>query len=179
MGDTILKKLMGLIFLSLAGLSTLSGCSTTAPAVSATGPVSAGLRIINESRFVAANLITYGNGDDCNASDKRALVSDTANNNRLMPTKTFDTRIPAGKTFSVRNFVAESSVTCRVVVSFFPEQNKEYILRVNARAGMCLLAIERVESGGYGQPAFVTAEPSARLRNEMSAILHGGATCSE
>ena len=163
----------------LACFSALSGCVSIGPARTVMGENSSGLKIINESKYVEAKLVTFSSGDDCNMSDMHALVAAPLDNDRLKPSKTYNTRIPAGQTFSVRNYVYDTGVSCRITVSFMPVAGKDYILHVDARAGRCLLGVERLESTGVGSSPLAVPEFSVRQRDDLTGALHGGALCTK
>lgn len=160
-------KLVPLVASALA----LAACASP-PYVDKVGPDTA--RVVVRSQSSEGVVVAvYDDGDGC--SEQR-LVSDS-DSKYLRPGARKEIRVPSRKTFAVRVFYGQCSVTG----SFVPEAEKSYVVTVDGKStgGLhrCYLSVDTFVQRPSSTGPELVREPTFRQMERVAGMLHGGNSC--
>ena len=131
------------LFLVCVFVLPLLGC--VAVYVQPTGTSQATLRLENDSYDRNAYFATFTDGEKCREPDRRNIPVDASGAWALRPQNTSDIRIKSEKAFTLEASVPDINGTCAVMLTFYPETNKNYAATFSTDKTYCRLSIYRLD----------------------------------
>ncbi len=129
----------------LASLLALAGCASTRDVRPYTGPTggkTAGLQIRSEpiSGYVFLNL--FDNAEACRYPRELTGISDVMHGKKINASTTLRGDQP--ETLWLNSFTIDQQLTCRVMITFEPQSNHNYLASIEHERDGCLLSLQDI-----------------------------------